>query len=479
MTEGGGAGIRSWRAERSPAQSHLHQAILGASLVIPVAIQARRPGNTSVAAADLDGHPCVIVDVGTEDDPVLLTPDDGTKLAVAAHLACEQRLPLVCHLNSAGVPPSEGVEALHGWGTAARELTRCSGVVPTIFCVRHTAVAGSALLLGLADFVVMVDQSYAYVSGPRMVQEYTGVPVDNQTLGGAGQHGRTSGVASAVVPSEEAADAFMAELLALLPRHADELPPFVPTADPADRALPGVAELVPTTATGSYDVRDIAREVVDDGILTELRADWAANLVTALATMAGMPIGVVANQPQNLAGTLDIVASQKGARFVAFCDAFNLPLLTLVDTTGFLPGKDLEWRGMIRHGAQLAFAYARATVPRVNVTLRKSYGGAYIVMDSKYMGNDMAFAWPSAEIAVMGAKGAVEILHRRADETARAEAQRDYEERLLNPYIAAERGSVDMVIDPSETRREVAAAFAALASKRERLSRRIHDNTPL
>ncbi len=447
--------------------------------MIPTAIQAQRPGNTAVISGDLGGHPCVIVDIGTEEEPVPLTPDDGTKLAVAAHLAREQRLPLVCHLNSAGVPPSEGVEALHGWGTAARELSRCSGVVPTVFCVRHTAVAGSALLLGLADFVVMVDQSYAYVSGPRMVQEYTGVPIDNQTLGGASQHGRTSGVAAAVVSSEEAADAFMAELLSLLPRHADELPPFVPTADPVDRSLPGVAELVPTTATGSYDVRDIVREVVDDGILTELRADWAANLVTAFATIGGMPIGVVANQPQTLAGTLDIVAAQKGARFVAFCDAFNMPLLTFVDTTGFLPGKDLEWRGMIRHGAQLAFAYARASVARVNVTLRKSYGGAYIVMDSKYMGNDLAFAWPSAEIAVMGAKGAVEILHRRADPDERAEAQRDYEERLLNPYIAAERGSVDMVIDPADTRREVAAAFAALGSKRERLSRRIHDNTPL
>ena len=188
---------------------------------------------------------------------------------------------------------------------------------------------------------------------------------------------------------------------------------------------------------------------------------------------------MVANQPRHLAGTLDIPASQKGAGFVAFCDAFNLPLLTFVDTSGFLPGKDLEWRGMIRHGAQLAFAYARASVPRVNVTLRKSYGGAYIVMDSKYMGNDLALAWPTAEIAVMGAKGAVEILHRRADAAERAERELEYEDRLLNPYIAAERGSVDMVVDPAATRAEVAAAVAALASKREKLRRRIHDNTPL
>jgi acetyl-CoA carboxylase carboxyltransferase component len=219
--------------------------------------------------------------------------------------------------------------------------------------------------------------------------------------------------------------------------------------------------------------------LVDDGDLLELKAGWAPNLVTAFAAIDGRPVGIVANQPQALAGTLDISASQKGGRFVAMCDAFNLPLVTLVDTSGFYPGKDLEWRGMIRYGAQMAFAYARATVPRVNVTLRKSYGGAYIVMDSKYMGNDLAFAWPSAEIAVMGAKGAVEILHRRLDLDERAVKEREYEERLLNPYIAASRGSVDAVIDPGETRKILADALTLLASKRERLPRRRHDNTPL
>ena len=198
-----------------------------------------------------------------------------------------------------------------------------------------------------------------------------------------------------------------------------------------------------------------------------------------VATIAGYPVGLVANQPQSLAGTLDIHASQKGARFVAFCDAFNLPLVTFVDTPGFQPGKDLEWRGMIRHGAQLAFAYARATVPRVCITLRKSYGGAYIVMDSKHMGNDLAYAWPSAEIAVMGARGAVEILHRRSPPADRPALEADYEERLLNPYIAAERGSIDGVIHPAETRQAVAGALDALASKRERLRARSHDNMPV
>ena len=220
-------------------------------------------------------------------------------------------------------------------------------------------------------------------------------------------------------------------------------------------------------------------QIVDEGILTELKKDWATNIVTSLATINGHSVGIIANQPQFLAGTLDIAASQKGARFVTFCDAFNLPLITFVDTPGFQPGKDLEWRGMIRHGAQLAFAYANATVPRICVTLRKSYGGAYIVMDSKNMGNDLAIAWPSAEIAVMGAKGAIEILHRNASGSERQNLESDYEERLLNPYMAAERGSVDMIIDPEETRTEISAGLDFLLSKREPLQKRIHSNTPL
>lgn len=447
--------------------------------MIPLEIQAQRPGATDVAVSEIGGRRCVQVRVGATDQAALLGVDDGTLLAIGAHVARENGVPLVCHINSAGVPPSEGVEALHGWGVAARELTRSSGIIPIVMCVHETAVSGSALLLGLADIVVMIDGAYSYVSGPRMVQEYTGVPIDNDDLGGAKRHSGTSGVAAAVVATAEDADDYIADVLAMLPANSGELPPLVETGDPTDRMLDGVADLVPTTAMGSYDVRDIVAEVVDDGYVLELRAEWAANLVTALASVGGRTIGVVANQPQHLAGTLDIPASQKGAGFVAFCDAFNIPLLTFVDTSGFLPGKDLEWRGMIRHGAQLAFAYARATVPRVNVTLRKSYGGAYIVMDSKYMGNDLALAWPTAEIAVMGAKGAVEILHRKADEAERAERELEYEDRLLNPYIAAERGSVDMVVDPAATRVEVAAAFEALASKRENLRRRIHDNTPL
>ena len=329
------------------------------------------------------------------------------------------------------------------------------------------------------DHVVVVDGSHAFVSGPSMVSEFTGVEFNRTELGGSGALTSQAGLASLTAPTIDDAELLIDDLLGVLPASADDAPPFVGTADPAGRLTPEAADIIPESATGAYDVRDVITTVADDGWFLELRDRFATNLVTGFATFGGMPVGVVANQPMSIAGTLDIPSSQKGGRFVAFCDAFNLPLVTFVDTSGFYPGKDLEWRGMIRYGAQLAFAYARATVPRINVTLRKSYGGAYIVMDSKNMGNDFAFAWPSAEIAVMGAKGAVEILHRRADADERAQLEADYEERLLNPYIAAQRGTVDEVIAPERTRASITDALDLLASKREITPRRRHDNTPL
>ena len=445
----------------------------------PVPLRARVPGAVSAAVTDIDGRPAVV----TEIDPALkrgaLTQADGDTLATAARTAREERVPLVAYLASSGADVGEGIAALVGWGGAARELVRCSGIVPIVLVVTGPAVSGPALLLGLADIVIMTPDAYAFVSGPRMVTEFTGVPISTAALGGPGTHSRSSGVTTFVAADRGDADDLVATLLAHLPANADEEPPRLPTDDPVDRPTPEAGALMPSTPTGSYDVRAVARAIVDDGELLELRAGWAANLVTALATIGGRPVGIVANQPQTLAGTLDIAASQKGARFVAFCDAFNVPLLTLVDTPGFSPGKDLEWRGMIRHGAQLAFAYARATVPRISLTLRKSYGGAFIVMDSKTMGNDLALAWPTAEIAVMGAKGAVEILYRRSTPEERTALEADYEERLLNPYRAAERGFLDAVIDPAESRREIDAALEVLSTKRERLMPRSHDNTPL
>ena len=441
-------------------------------------LRTRTGGSVAFAVRQLGDRRVMVVEVEGEDRGAL-RPADGENLAIAARTARDQRLPLVCFMASSGAAIDEGVGAVHGWGTAAREFVACSGVVPTIFCVTGPTVSGPALLLGLADLVVMVDDTYAFVSGPHMVRQFTGEDLSNEGLGGTTMHERTSGVAHFTVADRAEADDLVTELLSFLPDHNDQIPAGWACVDPVDRLTPEAGDLIPDTPTGSYDVRDVLACLVDDGHLLEPRAQWAPNLVTAFASIGGRPVGLVANQPQSVAGTLDIAASQKGGRFVAFCDAFNLPLVTFVDTSGFYPGKDLEWRGMIRYGAQMAFAYARATVPRVCVTLRKSYGGAYIVMDSRYMGNDLMLAWPSAEIAVMGAKGAVEILHRDADEDERARLVAAYEERLLNPYIAAERGSVDRVIEPAETRSELAAALDVLAGKRERLPRRRHDNSPL
>ena len=446
--------------------------------VSDLGLRSRTGGSVAFAVRQLGDRRVVVVEVEGEDRGAL-RPADGENLAIAARTARDQRLPLVCFMASSGAVIDEGVGAVHGWGTAAREFVACSGVVPTIFCVTGPTVSGPALLLGLADLVVMVDDTYAFMSGPHMVRQFTGEDLSNEGLGGTTMHERTSGVAHFTVADRAEANDLVAELLSFLPDHNDQIPSGWACADPVDRSTPEAGDLIPDTPTGSYDVRDVLAYLVDDGHLLEPRAQWAPNLVTAFASIGGRPVGLVANQPQSVAGTLDIAASQKGGRFVAFCDAFNLPLVTFVDTSGFYPGKDLEWRGMIRYGAQMAFAYARATVPRVCVTLRKSYGGAYIVMDSRYMGNDLMLAWPSAEIAVMGAKGAVEILHRDADEDERAGLVAAYEERLLNPYIAAERGSVDRVIEPAETRSELAAALDVLAGKRERLPRRRHDNSPL
>ena len=442
-------------------------------------LRAGVPGSVSANVVDIDGRSAVVVEIDPETKRGALSESDGHTIAAAARLALDQRLPLVAYVASSGADVADGVAALTGWGTAAREIVRCSGVVPVILVVNGPAVSGPALLLGLADVVIMTADAYAFVSGPRMVTAFTGVPITTNALGGPGSHARASGVASLTAADDADARELVAVLLSHLPSNLDEEPPRIHTDDPVDRPTPEAGDLMPATVTGSYDVRAVVRSIVDDGELLELRPAWAANIVTALASVGGRPVGIVANQPQTLAGTLDIAASQKGARFVAFCDAFNIPLLTVVDTPGFSPGKDQEWRGMIRHGAQMAFAYARATVPRISLTLRKSYGGAFIVMDSKTMGNDLALAWPTAEIAVMGAKGAVEILHRRATPEEQIALAADYEERLLNPYRAAERGLLDAVIDPADTRREVAAALEVLSTKREHLVPRSHDNTPL
>ncbi len=408
-----------------------------------------------------------------------LGAESAAALAGAADLALQRRLPFVAWLTSSGPDLAEGVAALDGWGRVARSLSRCSGTVPVVVVVDGPLLSGPALLLGMADAVVMTSRALAYVSGPAAVAELTGVSVRPAQLGGPSVHAGRSGVATLAVHDASQATASVQRLLSFLPAHCDELPLMVPSADPTSRLTPELRDVVPARATGSYDVRKVIAAVADDGDMFELRPSWAPQLVTALVRVGGHSVGVLANQPQSMSGTLDIAASQKGARFVTLCDSFNVPLLTMVDTSGFMPGRDLEWRGIIRHGAQLVFAYAEATVPRVCLVLRKAYGGAYIVMDSKAMGNDFYIAWPGAELAVMGAEGAVRIVHRRADDATRAKLVTEYEQTFLNPYVAAERGYVDAVIDPAETRRTVARCFSVLRTKREHLVVRKHGNGPL
>ncbi len=446
-----------------------------------VLVRARVPGTVAarVDRLPLTGRRVVLV----RNDPAhrrgALGSQDGETMAAGARLAIAERLPLVVTLSSSGADLFDGVSALHGWGEAARAVAACSGVVPVVFVVEGLAVSGPALMLGMADLVVMTAEAVAYVSGPAAVAELTGLRLGPRELGGQRTHARTTGVAALVANDSDHALEVVADVLDYLPDHADELPPTWDGGDDRDRLTPELRDLLPASPTASYDVRDAVAAIADNRELLELRGGWAPQLVTALARLAGHPIGVVANQPQAMAGTLDIAASQKGARFVAFCDAFNLPILTLVDTSGFMPGKDLEWRGMIRHGAQMVFAYAEATVPRVCLIMRKAYGGAYIVMDSKLMGNDLCLAWPSAQVAVMGALAAVQVLHRREPHDVQARRVDEYEETYLNPYVASARGFVDAVIDPAETRRVVASAFAMLATKRERIVARKHGNGPL
>jgi len=454
-----------------------------------VPLRARVGGSTSASVEGWgpDGRRVVVARVDPGHRRGALGEADSATLMTAAAMALQLRLPLIAVLASSGADVHDGVAALHGWGTAARAMAACSGVVPVLLAVVGPAMSGPALLLGMADVVVMTANAVAYVSGPGGVAQMTGQRLAPMELGGAAVHSRSTGVAALVAADAREADGMLAELLTYLPDHADaEAPldvvaggPAAGFADPPDRPTPELRNLLPASTAGSYEVREVARAIADHGEVLELRAGWAPQLVTALARVDGRPVGIVANQPRAMAGTLDIAASQKGGRFVAFCDAFNLPIVTLVDTPGFMPGKDLEWRGMIRHGAQLVYAYAEATVPRVCLIMRKAYGGAYIVMDSKRMGNDICLAWPSAEVAVMGAQGAVQILHRGADADTQARLVDEYLVDYLNPYTAAERGYVDVVIDPADTRAVIARSLAILASKREHLIPRKHGNGPL
>ena len=394
--------------------------------------------------------------------------------------------PMIGLNDGAGARIQEGVVSLAGYGGIFRRNVQASGVIPQISVILGPCAGGAVYSPAMTDFIFMVrDSSHMFITGPDVVKTVTGEEVTLEELGGAGSHSTKSGVASFVAGDEQSVLDDVKYLLSFLPSNNLDHPPKMPNSDDPQRDCSELRDILPESANVPYDMKNVVAEVVDDGEFLEYHAGWAGSIVCGFGRIDGRSVGIVGNQPMVMAGVLDIESSEKAARFVRFCDAFNLPLLTFVDVPGFLPGVDQEHGGIIRHGAKLLYAYCEATVPRVQVITRKAYGGAYVVMDSKSVGCDISFAWPTAELAVMGPQGAVEILNRRelqqaADPEARkAELVDDYTDKYANPYVAAERGIVDAVIDPAETRQKVVAAFQMIESKREELPKRKHGNVPL
>ncbi len=395
-------------------------------------------------------------------------------------------VPMIGLNDGAGARIQEGVVSLASYGGIFYRNVRASGVVPQISVVLGPCAGGAVYSPAITDFIFMVQKtSHMFITGPDVVKTVTGEDVTLEELGGAASHATRSGVANFVSPDEKACLDDVRYLVSLLPSNNLEEPPTIASSDDPERLVPEVVQLLPTSPNQPYDMKTIIEAVVDDGDYFEYSAQWAKSLTCGFARLNGRVVGIVGNQPASLAGVLDISSSEKGARFVRTCDSFNIPLVTFVDVPGFMPGSDQEYGGIIRHGAKLLYAYCEATVPLIQVITRKAYGGAYVVMSSKSIGADLAFAWPSAELAVMGPQGAIEIVYRRELEQAedpaarRAELVDEYIERYANPYIAAARGYVDDVIEPAETRRILIRSLEMLASKREELPRRKHGNIPL
>ena len=410
----------------------------------------------------------------------------AAKIVKVMDLAMRNGAPIIGLNDSGGARIQEGVVSLGGYADIFLRNVLASGVVPQLSAIMGPCAGGAVYSPAITDFVVMVrDTSYMFVTGPNVVRAVTHEDVSFDELGGAETHARKSGVAHFVADDEVRCAALLRDLVGYLPANNLDPAPRLATDDPADRQDPELDAIVPAEPTKPYDMTDVIRRVVDDGRLLAVHAEWAQNIICAFARLDGASVGVVAQQPAVLAGVLDIDASTKAARFVRFCDAFNVPLVTFVDVPGFLPGTAQEHGGIIRNGAKLLYAYAEATVPKLTVITRKAYGGAYDVMSSKHIRGDYNVAWPAAEIAVMGPEGAVNILYKDEiaaatdQEARRAELVREYVEQYANPYAAAARGYLDDIIEPHETRPKLIAALRALATKRDANPKKKHGNIPL
>jgi propionyl-CoA carboxylase beta chain len=425
-----------------------------------------------------------------------LSESNAAKIVKIMDMAMKVGAPVIGLNDSGGARIQEGVLSLAGYSDIFLRNTLASGVIPQISAIMGPCAGGAVYSPAITDFILMVDKtSYMFVTGPDVIKTVTHEEVTKEELGGATTHNETSGVAHFMAHDDAECLSMIRELLSFLPSNNLDDPPRRECTDPVDRADPELDGIVPSESNQPYDIKDVIRRVIDDGYFLEVHEHYAGNIVVGFARMNGRPVGIVANQPAFLAGVLDINASTKGARFVRFCDAFNIPLITFEDVPGFLPGTQQEYGGIIRHGAKLLFAFAEATVPKITVITRKAYGGAYCVMSSKHIRTDINYAWPTAEIAVMGPEGAVNIVYRRELEKAGAdlpEAQKsqavagmrqrkidEFRDRFANPYVAAERGYVDAVIRPGETRKRLIDALQMLETKRDKNPPKKHGNIPL
>ena len=404
------------------------------------------------------------------------------KICKIMDMAVENGAPVIGINDSGGARIQEGVDSLAGYGDVFQRNIEASGVVPQISVIMGPCAGGAVYSPAMTDFIFMVkDSSYMFVTGPDVVKTVTNEQVTAEELGGAGTHTKKSSVADGAFENDVEALAEVRRLVDFLPLSNREKPPVRPFFDDPDRLEMSLDTLIPDNPNTPYDMKELILKLADEGDFYEIQAEFAKNIITGFIRLEGQTVGVVANQPMVLAGVLDIDSARKAARFVRFCDCFEIPILTLVDVPGFLPGTTQEYGCVIKHGAKLLYAYGEATVPTVTVITRKAYGGAYVVMASKHLRSDFNYAWPTAEIAVMGAKGATEIIHRAdlGDAEKIAQHTKDYEDRFANPFVAAERGFIDEVIRPHSTRKRVSRAFASLRKKRRSLPWKKHDNIPL
>ncbi|OFW05523.1 MAG: methylmalonyl-CoA carboxyltransferase [Acidobacteria bacterium RIFCSPLOWO2_12_FULL_59_11] len=415
-----------------------------------------------------------------------MSETNAAKICKVMDQAVRVGAPLIGLNDSGGARIQEGVVSLAGYADVFLRNTLASGVVPQISAIMGPCAGGAVYSPAITDFILMVQgTSYMFITGPDVIRSVTHEEVTKEELGGPMTHNATSGVAHFIARDDPDCLSLVRELLSFLPSNCMEDPPVKHSADPMDREEEALDTLVPSESDQPYDIRDIIHLVVDDGYFFEVHEHFAQNLIVGFARLGGQPVGIIANQPAVLAGTLDINASVKGARFVRFCDCFNIPLVTFEDVPGFLPGTQQEYGGIIKHGAKLLYAFAEATVPKLTVITRKAYGGAYCVMASKHIRTDVNYAYPTAEIAVMGPEGAVNIIYRREltetkdGEKARAEKVEEFKTLFANPYIAAERGYIDEVIQPRHTRRKLITALRMLANKRDTMPPKKHGNIPL